>query len=796
MICRVLVSVLLAVGSAPGLAAQEPPVGDELVQLLATLRRKADDITLAIGQREAIVQEMAAALDRAAQRSPGAEQKQARWNQAIELLDAFRGENKGHPRNREFQLQAAVFRWAQGQSWREVGELNPGDTRSSEQAKSALDDAIARLRAISLEGVENVLADNVRFRLARALADRADLDPASSETRRAQEADALELLRQPMAEPGLMGFAGLLKAELFRRADRLGEAAVTLDQAAKTDPPPPEGETLDVRLGVLSSQKKYTEAAQAVKASHLGEPAKDLAMVKLCLSELSDMPAGADRLAIETRLFQLMSHLRSQKTSQSRLALVVLGTSQIEPSSKHDPVVWDILAEARELYGDADGAAVLEERAARRALELGKPGAAAGFRLRGGGFLFQAARFAEADALFSRVADDPQAGPQRSRAGMLRCLARGRALATGVAGATPAGYAQALQAQIRDFPKDPTADEARWLLASLMLASGEPAKAQSLWKGISPGSSRWIDAQLAVDDLERKALESQLKIGDHSALMAAYRRESDHLAASLEQARTDGDRAAIWLAQARLNVVPTVGRPQLALALLDRLNRLPLSPADRYRTRLLRMITLVEVGPPYLQSEREAQSHPAWAEPTVRWAFLDAVRLIDECASHSEVILAQRRFGLILRLLLLPLAQDADDDKWTPEERAEIKLRLTRAYLFLGDEAGARMTLRGWTGPPRSAGDDMLGDLADTYNRLEAYELAIDVERLRSKNLITGSPAWFEARYGLALAYFRSGQLKESAQLIDATAILHPNLGGGTLEQKFIKLRQRLGTNP
>ena len=197
------------------------------------------------------------------------------------------------------------------------------------------------------------------------------------------------------------------------------------------------------------------------------------------------------------------------------------------------------------------------------------------------------------------------------------------------------------EGQVRDFPKEPTTDEARWLLGSLTLASGEPEKAQSLWMEISPGSSRWLDARLAVADLERTAVESQLKIGDHSALMAGYRRALRiTLPSSLEQARTEADQAALWLAQARLNVVPTVGRPQLALALLDRLGRLPLSPVDRYRTRLLRMITLVEVGPPYLESEREAQSHPAWAEPSARWAFFDAARLIDECASHSEVVLA------------------------------------------------------------------------------------------------------------------------------------------------------------
>jgi len=62
--------------------------------------------------------------------------------------------------------------------------------------------------------------------------------------------------------------------------------------------------------------------------------------------------------------------------------------------------------------------------------------------------------------------------------------------------------------------------------------------------------------------------------------------------------------------------------------------------------------------------------------------------------------------------------------------------------------------------------------------------------------LQTGSASWFEARYGLALAYFHAGHLKEAAQLIDATAILHPDLGGGTVQKKFIKLRQRLGAQP
>ena len=336
----------------------------------------------------------------------------------------------------------------------------------------------------------------------------------------------------------------------------------------------------------------------------------------------------------------------------------------------------------------------------------------------------------------------------------------------------------------------------RWLLGMLLRAAGEPGKAEALWTAIAQGSPRWLDARLAVAALRRAAVESELFSGDRRLIVLAYQRAESFLTESAQQARNEREQAELLLAQARLNLVPTAGKAQLADSLLERLGRLGLTPQERYRARLARMIALVQVGPPYLDAEREAQTHATWADPSARGAFLDAVRLIDQCASFAEVDLHQRRLGLVLRLLVQPVLQDPDDEKWTAEERSEIKLRLTRAYLFLGDERNARTSLQGWTSLPRSAPDDLLRDLADTYNRLEAYEFAVDVQRLRSRNLQTGSASWFEARYGLALAYFHSGHLKEAAQLIDATAILHPDLGGGTVQKKFIKLRQRLGAQP
>ena len=161
------------------------------------------------------------------------------------------------------------------------------------------------------------------------------------------------------------------------------------------------------------------------------------------------------------------------------------------------------------------------------------------------------------------------------------------------------------------------------------------------------------------------------------------------------------EEAEIRLAEAPLNLVPLVGRPSRALVILNGLGKTSLNPQSRYRARLYRMIALIQVGPPYLEAERDAQTHATWADPTARPAFFDAIRLIDECATYAEVDLRQRRLGLVLRLIVQPATLDGDTEKWTPEERAELRLRFTRALLFLGDERNWRASLRGWTSPPR-----------------------------------------------------------------------------------------------
>ena len=221
--------------SVAGLAfAQVRMDDDELARHLTTIRSQIENVTIGLGRREELALEMSATLDRAGQSSSDASVRRHRWSEAIELLDWFLKENPDPPRERQVRFQAAVLRWAQGRSWIETGLLlGPDDQKPRQEAVAALDNAIERFRSLAGGGNNPALVENLRFRLAEALADRADLEPGGTPARLTRESEALDLLDKTPAETGLTGFWHLLKADLLRRLE-------SRPRPSKKSPSPPK----------------------------------------------------------------------------------------------------------------------------------------------------------------------------------------------------------------------------------------------------------------------------------------------------------------------------------------------------------------------------------------------------------------------------------------------------------------------------------------------------------------------------------------------------------------------------
>ncbi len=206
--------------AAAVVSAQVPMDNDELSRHLTTVRSQIENTSLNLPRREELALEMAGTLDRAAQSSANPEERRRHWSEAIELLDWFLKQNPDPPRERLIRFQAGVYRWAQARSWTDASLLVPTDPLPRNEGIQALDNALERFRAVAGEGNSPTLADNLRFRLAEALADRADLDPATSSDRRTREREALEPAES--ASDG-SGSCGLLVFAQSRSAAASGE---------------------------------------------------------------------------------------------------------------------------------------------------------------------------------------------------------------------------------------------------------------------------------------------------------------------------------------------------------------------------------------------------------------------------------------------------------------------------------------------------------------------------------------------------------------------------------------------
>jgi hypothetical protein len=788
---QVIVTALLAAAlgatAASGQQDQAARADQELRAHLSSLARRVDDPTTDLGVRERLVMEMASTLDRAALAAAGPDVRRDRWAEAARVLDDFSKKNPGHPEARAFQVQAAVYLWARARDRLQAARLDPADDAGRRAAADEFKACADRLRPVyqAVGQGGDVFAQNVRFRFAQALADLAE-SVDDDKARGAANAEALAALARPVTEPMLQGFARLLRASLLTRHGRFDEARAEADAAAAARPAPPEPEQVEARVAILTGRRDFAGALRAVDASQLDPAEKTLWRARVRLAEYLGTARISARDAAEAALFADLKALRGSTRPEARATLAAAAASLPEPGPTQAPDAWDLLADGAAALDDPARAGVLERKAAEKADAIGRKDQAAAFRLRAGAFLYRAEKFAEADPLLTRVAEDPSAGPARARAGLLRALARGRALALGHPGASEADYAAALKYQVATFPDDPSASEARWLLGRLRLAESDRDGAVALWGAIPHGGPRWLESRVEIAGVHLHDLELQRLHGDREAVARKMEDARSFLAKALGQAEGEIERNEILLASARLELTPGLGRPEEVRRVWEQFQRTAARPDQRDRARRLELVALAASNR-WTDADQAARQEVRLSEPA---ALLPTIRLLDRWAAESESDLRSRRLGYLMRLLLQPASERRD--AVPAGVRAEVRLRYARALLFNGDDAGARRALGEVVMPSGTIPDELLRDLADTYTRLEAYELAVDVQRLRARHAATGSAPWFDARYGLALAYYRAGKAKDALHLIDATAILHPDLGGGDLRDKFLRLRQRI----
>lgn len=792
----ILLATLMAVQEPEADRPAAPPDDREVEVLVESVRRRFDDPKIEAADRARLTLDAAEALDEAARLEPTAARRADRWRRAVDLLDSFLEANPGNPLGAAVALEAAIARWSEGRTWSALVDRSPDDAAARTAAVEALDDAVVRLRqlwSMTREvGTGDPLAQAVRYHFALSLADRADLedDPGRALDARQQ---ALGRLRVEPTDPELAGRAELLKARVLIALDELEDADEALKDAAEK-PGPTEAERLDVRLALRLARRQFEEALAEVEASGLDQAEKDLRAVRVRARQWINLFPGEKRAAAEADAFDRVRRLREEGAPQASAALAALAATLIEPDAQDDPGRWELLAEGHYARGDYRRAAALNAGGADRAEALGDPERAWLMRYRSAAIRYRAGDLDAAATALGPVADaarDPK-GPapadQRTDASLLQALVLGRLAAGGDPRARSA-YEAALKAHVAAFPDDPTAGEARWTLGRLAAADGRAEEARESWSSVPPDHPRWIDAHLAILDEQAGVIHAEIESGATDDARSRLQAAETDVAAFLDEAPGPEARNAIELAGAELDLTPGLGDPAAAREALDRLLRSVVDADRRDRVRRLRILAMAATGDT-ADADREARQELERSAPV---DLVDLAARIDRVATAMPTGPDRRQVAAVVRTIAERLL--ARPDTLDPILTARARVLRIRGQLDAGDLDGARASAEQWRAEldPSALPPDLVGPLADVLERLGLYAGAADAYRVLVRRRPPGTLPWFEARYGLAVAYYRTDRAAEARRLIDGTIALHPELGGGELKEKFLRLRRRLG---
>jgi len=795
-----------AIGTAEAASASQEAgsiADSELDAYQAAIERRMRDESTPLEERAEAVLEAARRLDEAARVQPSLEARARRWSMAVALLDRFSDENPAHPGFLAFELQAGSLRWAEGKSWARRFERDSTDETVRDRAIEALDDAIDRFRATWIRvrdrpDLREVL-QATRLQYAQALTDRADLEE--------DEVQAGDFRQQALAR--LQGFledageqppteAVLLRIRLLIDLDRLSEAESAwsgIEGRVDLSKDP----TLETRVDLLLALKRFHDAVELTADSELDRAERDLRALIVRSRQRLELFPGQERLEIEREIFERLKRLRDDEAPQLRPALLAVARAMTQPDSQDDPAAWALLADGYQLLGKTSRAVDLNRTAARLAEAADAARDAWLYRYKAAALLTRAGRLTEAveslDALAkaARDPDTPAADELRTNASLLEALVRGRlAAASGSHPTLVQGYERSLRRHIEAFPTDPSAHEARWALGRLKLRTGDVDEAVALWQAIPLDQAHGMEARVEAARARKREAERRWAEGNRAAARSKIEDALELLETARGQTQDPEAIREIELAQAELELTPGVGFPARAITWLEHVVQTAIDPNRRARAERLRAVAVAIEGRPEEADEAIARviadGEPAdWVELARRLDQLVAAGLSDSKAARASAHVRR----LAERALQDPgLADDSGIE-------AIARVLRIQGQFGSGDVRGARASARSWAEEldPETLPLDVLERLCDAYEQLGLYEPAVPAYRVLTKARTPGTLPWFEARYGLAVAYYRSGEADAARRLIDGTSALHPELGGGDLREKFFRLRRRLDTD-
>jgi outer membrane protein assembly factor BamD (BamD/ComL family) len=782
---------------------------------------KLNESALPPRERVSLVVELVRTFTAHALNSAPAE-REAYWKQASATVDAFRQHDPQNSAIVLVDVQAALTHLARGELARQEADLAADAASRTDEARLELRAAIRDLTnahvsiaeqlrllgmrrpmpAGSLDANElTALARNIDYQLSRAYRNLGLTYPAGSADRinaANQAAEHLAKLAAGDASDPLHWRTRLEQVACLRQIGDYNAAARGLDAIAADQPPvsverQAQAERIRLMLDVGQVEIALKMADDAMRDRAEASPELDYVSLEAYLAawqKTNESKQEADARQWQQRAAGVVRAMdEAHSPYWSRRAEALLAARVASSPGTSDLGLLTRSAESFYKVGSLDEAVMTYDQAAATARAVGRPNDAFAPALAAAAIQQQRKRYADAAKRFHDLA---LALPQNERASAAHLQAiycTAQVLAE--SGSTAlADYVALLEEHLKLWPQSVSADQAR------------------MWLGkVRERERAWQPAVQAYGGVTSESEHAAAAIEAASRVYQAW-------LADLKSRNQPTDAIAAEAAGFLENVI-TGGSGALPMTWTSTQRQAALDAARiwlEYTTNIARAQNLLQAA---LAAEGETSA--AWREAALGWS---AYALAAQ-GKHAEAAkyLEQLGGGQLAPTLKLLNGLDAIATMATPEARrqlADLSLSVLDQWQNGGAELsdkdrrelqllGAKALLAaGRTAEATAAFKSLTAEAPNDPEILEAYaqamldapdaagrNVALEKYRELEKRSRPGSPRWFRAKYGLALAHLRLGNRARAAQIVKLTELLHPELGGTEMKAKFDALRSQ-----
>jgi len=748
------------------------------------------------------------------------DERAERWQAARKAASDFLAGGEAAPRAVLVRVQDALTLLAQGELGRQENDVGVLSPSGKYQALAALREASTLLEALDKQLARDIphrrrtppqngdlsadelfsLHQQVRQQSARALRNRALLYETGSEDRLSLLLSATQVLEQLLRElPAEDELAGETNLQLAFCKRLLGDRAAARDLLTSIEEGEYDAQAAEqaqaerIRLELADDQR--AEAIRLLeKAPAAGNlPDLDLVRLEIELDKLQSLQASnnaAERQQVEKSIESLAQVITQRHGPYwGRRADQLVANLLTTSGGAGTTAILSRAADSLYLKGEFDQAIAAYEQAASRASEAADPESAFQLRYKAGLVQQERRQFADAARRLRELALGLRTHSKASQAHLLAAWNAAQAVRHDPPAATL--YGELLEEHARTWPAAASLGQAQLWLGELRESQRRPLEAAEAYTRVPPDSEHFPAAVVGAARSWTQTFQQQRAAGevDRAQLAAAlnFFTSAAGLEAGDKRALREAERQAA-LTAAELTLDFGAGSAAQAESLLRAaLSRSSDAPEAWRAAVSTRLIVAVAAQPGKRRDAQELLAEAAAASPAQQLQMVAGLAdVVKKSAANERPAVAT---------LLLEAIESLSRDRSQLDRSAQVQLDQIHADALLAagraSEALNLMARLARENPDSGQIQERHASILVEVGDPKALQQGLDEWRKIAARSKPRTERWLRAKYSVALAQFKLGDVAGATTLLRYMLETPPGLKGSAWQERYEALLTR-----